>query len=87
MAGLGLPGWIASASRRQCARWIKAASQDFAPEERAPFADATRAWAESTGQLKLFQRFEAGERLINFELSAAARKIARSLIARLRPRH
>jgi len=84
MAGLGVPRWIASASRTQLRRWVVAASNEFPPGERVRLIEAMRPWAEATGEQKLFRRFERGERMRSIDWSGIARRIARRLAALLR---
>jgi hypothetical protein len=74
MAGLGVPPWIASASRTRFRRWVAAASNDFAPHERAQLVDAMRPWAESTGELELFRHFQQGDRIPLIDFAGTVRK-------------
>jgi glycosyltransferase involved in cell wall biosynthesis len=87
LARLGEPGWIEQASRTQFRRWVSAASNDFAAEERGPLIEAMRPWAESVSEQKLFRRFEQGDRLRSLDWAGLLRPAVRCLAARFRSQH
>jgi glycosyltransferase involved in cell wall biosynthesis len=77
-------GWITRASRENLRRYLVAASESFAPEEREPLLPAFRAWAQTNGQIKLVQQFAAGESIRpKITPSGAARRMLRPLAQRL----
>jgi glycosyltransferase involved in cell wall biosynthesis len=80
LGGFGEPAWIAEASRKNFRVFIAGTSQEYTLEERSKSIDAFRPWAESTGQLALFKRFERGEIL----RSPPTLNILKSLIRRAR---
>ena len=84
MAGLGVPPWIARASKTQLRRWIVAASHEFGPDERGQIVEATRPWAEAVGEHELFQRFERGECIPALNWHQPVRRIVRALASRIR---
>ena len=61
LGGFGEPAWIAKASRKNFRFFLAGASQEYTPEQRPNLIEAFRPWAESTGQLALFERFERGD--------------------------
>jgi len=61
MAGLGLPEWIAQASRQNFKEVLVRTSQEVPIHERRRFTEALRPWAEATEQQALLHRFETGE--------------------------
>jgi len=86
LAGLGVPSWIARASRTQFRQYLAAASKDFAPGERAQLVEAMRPWAESVGEHKLFHRFEQGDRIRAIDWAGLMRPTVRRLASSLRRR-
>jgi glycosyltransferase involved in cell wall biosynthesis len=87
LAGLGVPSWIAQASRRQLRRCLIAASNDFAPDQREQLIEAMREWADSVGEQRLFDRFERGERLRSIDWGVRlVRSLTRAIAPRLRSR-
>lgn len=86
LAGLGVPSWIAKASRTQFRSYLIGASQEFAPDERGQLIEAMRPWAESVGEQKLFRRFERGDRLRAIDWVGLARPLVRRIAARVRRR-
>lgn len=84
MAGLGVPSWIARASRTQLRRWLIAASNEFPAGERAQLVEAMRPWAEATGEQTRLHRFERGERLRGNTWQQPVRRLARALARRIR---
>jgi hypothetical protein len=84
LAGVGVPSWIAKASRKQLRKWVIAASNDFAPDEREQLIEAMRPWAESVGEQQIFHRFEQGDRLRATAWFGLVRPFVRRLATRLR---
>ena len=60
-AGLTDLSFIAEAQRANFIRYLAAASQDYAPAERAEPTLLFTAWAAAVGEQQLLQRFAAGE--------------------------
>jgi len=85
-AGIGVPAWIAKASRQLFLRNLNDASRDFAPHERAQLIEAMRPWAESVGEQKLFRRFEQGERFRSNDWERLVRPFARRFLSLVRGR-
>jgi glycosyltransferase involved in cell wall biosynthesis len=84
MAGLGEPSWIAKASRKQFCTYLIAASNEFAPDDRAKLIEAMRPWAESVGEQKLFARFVQGDRIGSVDWRGLVRPTARRVAGYLR---
>jgi hypothetical protein len=84
MAGLGVPPWIAQASRQQFRSYLIGASNEFAPDDRAKLIEAMRPWAESVGEQVLFHRFERGDRLRAIDWVGLVRPIVRRFVGYLR---
>lgn len=78
------PIWITKASSENLRRYLVAASESFAPEEREPLLPAFRAWAETNGQMKLVQQFAAGVSIrARITAGGAARRMLRPLAQRI----
>lgn len=86
-AGLGIPMWIAAASRKRLRDVTIAASNEMRPgptTERASLAEALLPWARSVDQLPLLKRFEAGEKIRSFTLGRKMRPALRRVVAAVR---
>lgn len=86
-AGMRDTGWIAEASRANLRRYFATASEEFAPEERAPLVAEFTPWARSLGEEALLERFRAGEMLtdrrpIKEHLGRMARRLVYGVLQR-----
>jgi glycosyltransferase involved in cell wall biosynthesis len=83
--------WIGHASRENFLRYLAAASDEFAPEERSDITPLFQIWAEQTSYQSLLQSFAAGERIsqpisLRQKAKRILRPIAQNLVAQLRRR-
>jgi hypothetical protein len=77
-------GWIIEASRANLRRYLVAASNEFAPEERVEVLAALRPWAEFNGETDLVERFGRGETIREkTSLAGSARRLLRPLAHKL----
>lgn len=86
LAGLGRPAWIDRASRIRFREAITATSQEYTADERPLLIEAFRPWAQATGQIALFQRFQQGQVLRSFSLMKTIKPLLRSVVTTLRHR-
>ena len=85
LGGFGHPGWIEAASRKHMRAAIRRISREVPAGERADLTAAFQPWAEATGSVRLFHRFESGAVLPITNPVERLRPIARRLLGRLRP--
>jgi glycosyltransferase involved in cell wall biosynthesis len=69
--------WITKASRENLYRYLAAASEEFAPDERDALLPEFTAWAQSLGEAELVSRFAAGETV---RQRVAPRDVARRVL-------
>ena len=79
LAGLGLPAWIAEASRTRFREMVQRTSTEFVPGERAELTAAFRPWSETLGEADLLARFERGDVIHSRDLKRWLREQARRL--------
>ena len=86
-AGLTTPescAWIGEAGRSNFARYLAAASEKFAPEERSQATEHFAPWAAQTGSEALLAGFVAGEKIApDLSLVEKAKALARPLAHKL----
>jgi glycosyltransferase involved in cell wall biosynthesis len=83
-AGLKDRAWIQAASRDNLRRYLTAASEEFAPQERAALMPDLAPWAESVGEMATLQRFADGGTIEQeFNLGKAVRQVLRPFAHRL----
>jgi hypothetical protein len=84
LGGFGEPAWIAEASRKGFRFFIAGTSQEYSPEERAKSIEPFRLWAEATGQMDIFKRFERGETISSPRSLQSLKSLVRPILTRLR---
>ena len=84
LAGLGVPPWVAKASRQQFRQMISASSRGYGADERERLIEAFRPWAEATGEVALFARFERGEVMRELNPARLLRPWVRRVVSAVR---
>jgi|GEM_PF-1230198 len=83
-AGLKDLSWIHTASCDNLRRYLTAASEEFAPQERAALLPDLAPWAESVGESAMLRRFADGDTIQQkFNLGQAVRHALRPIAHRL----
>jgi len=83
MAGAEERAWVSQASCDNFLRYLSAASEEFAAQERAEIVPLFAEWSEQTGNQKLLAEFAGGGRIRQpVSLSGRAKKILRPLVQR-----
>jgi len=86
LGGFGVPDWIQKASRQRFREALIGTSKKLMTGDRSLLIEAFRPWANATGEQTLFQRFERGDVLRDYNPMHAVRPLLRSLVSTLRHR-